>query len=257
MSDFSAKFNLFTQIIVTMSEVLVNTVLVILLSIVTTVLLHLLLLRYSKVNIQEGFISGQNVHHVTTAQNVRYIPYDTFAHNTIETQKGTTTYNPNSFQAKKVHTNASDDEQHIHATSKHKTSLEDELKKWMQQESMNWATTSASKLTGRTLAESASDKKTSSHEITQSDSKHSNDKHKMSTSIEQVFQDQQVNTNDVKPPNYISQMDKSNSLHGESTDTSSTKTSLTSVSYCNTMNSGDLGGGLSAYDNSSSHYANI
>ena len=97
-------------------------------------------------------------------------------------------------------------------TSMH--SLETELKQWMQQEAMNWSAPTDTT-------------------------------HKMSTSIDKLFADQQVQLNDVRVP----------TSHAEPAQPSPPPKKNTQ--YSNTMNSGDLGEGLSAFDSLESSFATV
>lgn len=95
-------------------------------------------------------------------------------------------------------------------------SLEDELKQWMQQESKSW--------TEQNLTKELSTK---------------------STPIDSIFQTQQVDASGVK----LSTQQESSSSN------TSQEQKKPSAKYSNTMNSGDLGNGLSAFDNMECSFA--
>ena len=236
-----------------MSDVLINTILVILLAIVTTVFLHILILRFTRVNIHEGFVSG-HPHRTMTKHSVRMLPYDSVVASNHETEipQGTAACHMNS-----ACENHSPNTQTVHQPVSHMKphvknptiSLEDELKQWMQQESSNWAKTSASQLTNTS---------TTDHLSADASLSKDNDMHKMSTSIEQVFQEQQVNTKDVTiPTDVLSSAVKSPLASADGNSSDANMCAPSSVAYSNTMNSGELGGGLLAYDCASSNYANL
>ena len=98
-------------------------------------------------------------------------------------------------------------------------SLEDELKQWMQQESKSWT---EQNLTKELSTESMK-----------------------ATPIDSIFQTQQANASGVK----LSTQQESSSSN------TSQEQKEPSAKYSNTMNSGDLGNGLSAFDNMECSFA--
>jgi hypothetical protein len=116
----------------------------------------------------------------------------------------------------------------LHANDVSDHSLESELKQWMQQEAMNW---------------SAPVDTTS----TPNNTPHTPHTHKMSTSIDKLFADQQVQIKDVQLPKTLDDTRPAPQTK-PTEETPATK-------YSNTMNSGDLGNGLSAFDTLDSSFA--
>ena len=115
-------------------------------------------------------------------------------------------------------------------------SLEDELKQWMQQESKSWTDTEQEQPTN-----------VLSNASTQS------------TSIDSIFNAQQVNMSDVQLPILQKSTPVSHPTE-EANDKAKAKAKDTLPSeskYNNTMNSGDLGNGLSAFDTMESSYASF
>jgi hypothetical protein len=106
-------------------------------------------------------------------------------------------------------------------------SLETELKQWMQQEAMNWSAPTTNSTQNKSQATRV-----------------------MSTSIDKLFADQQVQLDDVHVP-----------VSSHSTEPTPTPASSpphpTNTQYNNTMNSGDLGEGLSAFDSLQSSFATV
>ena len=120
-------------------------------------------------------------------------------------------------------------------------SLETELKQWMQQEAMNWSAP-ATPITPQPTTSSTSPTDSTTT-------------HKMSTSIDKLFAEQQVQLDDVQMPTTLTSTSTSTPT---STTTTTTKPKNTNtVNYSNTMNSGDLGDGLSAFDSLESSFATI
>lgn len=117
-------------------------------------------------------------------------------------------------------------------------SLESELKQWMQQEAMNWSSSAMS------VADTTNDQENKST---------SSATHKMSTSIDKLFADQQVQLGDVKmPPSFADTATETNTKN-----TKQAQNNATVSEYTNTMNVGDLGGGLHAFDSLESSFATL
>lgn len=77
--------------------------------------------------------------------------------------------------------------------------------------------------------------------------------HKMSTSIDKLFADQQVQLGDVKmPPSFADTATETNTKN-----TKQAQNNATVSEYTNTMNVGDLGGGLHAFDSLESSFATL
>lgn len=124
-------------------------------------------------------------------------------------------------------------------------SLESELKQWMQQEAMNWSAPTTSDTNGTT--DNDNNATTTNNTTPNADSTH-----KMSTSIDKLFAEQQVQLNDV-------QMLQTDSVVANSPVQVNTRVTSNNATpkYSNTMNSGDLGGGLQAFDNLESSFATL
>jgi hypothetical protein len=121
-------------------------------------------------------------------------------------------------------------------------SLEDELKQWMRRESGNWAENATGHKAGLLPAVTGAPA-TDPHPTPRNDGSGS-----MSTSIDQVFQEQQVDLNGVYLATHV--------VEGSRSDTNEMPTEKTGgVGYSNVMNSGNLGNNLSAFDGLNSSYA--
>jgi hypothetical protein len=124
-------------------------------------------------------------------------------------------------------------------------SLEDELKQWMRRESGNWAEDASGQKAGGAAA-AATDVHTTPPRAESS----------MSTSIDQVFQEQQVDMNGVHL--VAAQVAATAAAEGNRSagnDMPKEKPPGGVGGYSNVMNSGNLGNGLSAFDGLNSSYA--
>ena len=128
-----------------------------------------------------------------------------------------------------------------HHPHKNAQSLEDELKQWLQQESGNWAEQSSTELVTNAPPNSALP--TITPTTTSST---------METSLDKVFHDQEVNMSQLQLPKL-----KDNVQPSSTTTTPVPPATSPKGAYTNTMNSGDLGGGLSAFDGSDCAFATI
>ena len=81
--------------------------------------------------------------------------------------------------------------------------------------------------------------------------------HKMSTSIDKLFADQQVQLSDVKmPPSFADTATATTETNAKHTK-KQTPNNANVSKYTNTMNVGDLGGGLHAFDSLESSFATL
>lgn len=190
---------------------LYDTILVIFLAMSTIIILHIAVTQYLHLGAGESvetFIRGlsRSLPHqrpiIVPAETRRSTPP---SHNSHDPTESNVLTHPVLSEQPPLHPND---------VSNH--SLENELKQWMQQEAMNWSASTDTTSTSTT--------------------------HKMSTSIDKLFADQQVQlpkTIDDKVP--ASQTER--------------KEETATAKYSNTMNSGDLGNGLSAFDTLESSFA--
>lgn len=198
---------------------LYDTILVIFLAMSTIIILHIAVTQYLHLGAGESvetFIRGLS----------RSLPHQRPIIVPAETRRSTPpSHNPHDPTESNVLTHPVLSEQPpLHANDVSSHSLENELKQWMQQEAMNWSapadTTSAPNATNT---------------------------HKMSTSIDKIFADQQVQIKDVQLPKTLD-----DAAPAPQTEPNA---ETTTAKYSNTMNSGDLGNGLSAFDTLESSFA--
>lgn len=205
---------------------LYDTILIIVLAISTIIILHVVLTKYIGVHpFLESFVRD-GIRSAHTFPQRPHIVSPPAPHNTSHTPSAicqahhdaSTLTHPHPTEAKPLTTND---------TSMH--SLETELKQWMQQEAINWSAPS-----------------------TNATHNNSHATHVMSTSIDKLFADQQVQLDDVHVP-----------VSSHSTEPTPTASSSSlppppnNTQYNNTMNSGDLGEGLSAFDSLQSSFATV
>ena len=190
---------------------LLETLIVIILALATIFLMHVFLIRtLTQSAFEESFIRS----------NVRpHLSRPVITHNqTVD--KYLTTREEVVAPSEKDKPNEPSRENNSSASKFNFHSLEDELKQWMQQESKSWT------------------EQNPTNELSTNSTK--------ATSIDSIFEAQQVNTSVVKLP---TQQESS------SFNTSQEKSKEHSTKYSNTMNSGHLGNGLSAFDNMECSFA--
>lgn len=203
---------------------LYDTILVIVLAISTIIILHIVLTKYMDANPSvETFIRGLSR---PFPHRPLIVPHD--AHPQV--------CQPHPPSEGTIHPTVNDAPP-LTANDVSTHSLETELKQWMQQEAMNWSAPATPTTPQPTTSSTPPTDSTTTH--------------KMSTSIDKLFAEQQVQLDDVQMPT---------TLTSTSTPTSTTTSkpkSTNTVNYSNTMNSGDLGDGLSAFDSLESSFATI
>lgn len=218
-----------------------NTLIVIALAIITTIILHLVMTRVLRVHTR--FTARERFTHFRACPPQRPIilPNDTHTNSnelhdvcrlpTEQNRVAKVSFSSDPSQTDTINNNTPDN--HTTQTcSNNVQSLEDELKQWMQRESTNWAESSVG-------SSSSSCAETTEHQPSENHTSSA-----MSTSLDQVFQEQEVNLKNVSLPTL-------------KTDVPATPNKHSKVSYTNTMNSGDLGDGLSAFDGTDCVYASF
>lgn len=217
---------------------LYDTILVIVLAISTILILHVVLVKYIGVHpFVESFIRGGSRGAHTFPQRPLLVSPPA-PHHISHTPHGACQSHPDASTRALTHPHPTEAKPlTANDTSMH--SLETELKQWMQQEAMNWSTPAAN---------------TSNADDTSHNAQTTHTTHKMSTSIDKLFADQQVQLNDVHVPPSSHTTEPTPPSSSSPTQPSQPPTN---TQYNNTMNSGDLGEGLSAFDSLESSFATV
>lgn len=232
---------------------LLNTIVVVALGIITVILLHLVVTRVMHLNTISYYVRETFSNALQMPLRPFCTPHDpspsycnvtqTIGENSVcshqlsdvTTRATVTESSPLPSMTTTAHKPTID--QHPLASTQ---SLEDELKQWMQRESSNWAENAQPHDTNATT--SANKGGTEHRDVSDVS---------MGTSLDKVFQSQTVNMDNVTLP-----VTKDLSLSPTSNPKMEVNTNTkTSVAYTNTMNSGNLGNGLSAFDQTDCAYA--
>jgi len=231
-----------------------NTLIVIALAIITTIFLHLVITRVLHIHTSHTAFE-QFTNFISSVQRPIIMPHDTqLSHCRLQDAFRSpseynhaiqTSFSPDSLQhttqnatqnATQNVTKSDASYPNTQAHTNNVQSLEDELKQWMQRESTNWAEGSnSSSYPGKITTQSTSSTPSTSYD---------QNAPSMSTSLDQVFQEQEVNMKNVQLPSLQNDVTLPSPKHS-------------SVSYTNTMNSGDLGDGLSAFDGTDCAFASF
>lgn len=224
-----------------------DTLIVLVLAVVTICVLHVLLTRVllKMVPLSEGFQCGRNLRR----RPIILPTTDGGGHSHTQSPCGSPWISDMAHSGNSGNSGGggvSDDDAPQASHPQNFDSLEDELKQWVRRESGNWAENASGHKAGMLPAGAIATATDPPAPAPLSDSSSS-----MSTSIDQVFQAQQVDMNGVHLAAHVAE--GSRSAGDEMPKPKETKTG--GVGYNNVMNSGNLGNGLSAFDGRNSSYA--